>query len=153
MPLILDDFIEVFNNFHIYFAKLGNEFIPVIQLAEENSACKYFKNNICIIYKKRPPGCKLYPISPYFDDILIDLSCKAVGSIGEFLASKDKISSNFYHKRLENFTKKREKTISFIENIKDDLILEKILSDIELYIYDKKIDDIYIKMHQNSLKL
>ncbi|SFP22637.1 YkgJ family cysteine cluster protein [Hydrogenimonas thermophila] len=152
MPLILDDFIEVFNNFNIYFAKLGNEFVPVIQLAEENSACKYFKNNICTIYNKRPPGCRLYPISPYFDDILVDLSCKAVGNQGMFLASKNEISSNFYHKRLENFNKKREATINFTESIKDELILEKVLSNIELYIYKKNIDNFYIKLHKKSLQ-
>lgn len=153
IPLILDDFIEVYENFKIYFAKIEELFTPVMQLAEVDSGCKYFKNSICTIYEKRPPGCRLYPISPYFDDILVDLSCKAVGNQGMFLASKDKISSNFYHKRLENFNNKREETMKFIESIKDDLILEKILSNIELYICNKKIDDIYIKMHQKSLEL
>ena len=152
IPLILDDFIEVYENFKIYFAKIEEFFTPVMQLAEVDSGCKYFKNSICTIYEKRPPGCRLYPISPYFDDILVDLSCKAVGNQGMFLASKDKISSNFYHKRLENFNKKRVETINFTQSLKDDLILEKTLSNIELYIYNKKIDNIYIKMHQKSLE-
>jgi Fe-S-cluster containining protein len=151
IPLILDDFIEVYEYFKIYFAKVEDSFTPVMQLAEENSGCKYFKDSICTIYEKRPPGCRLYPISPYYDDILIDLSCKAVGDSGEFLASKDRISSNFYHKRLENFNKKREKTINFVDSIKDDLVLEKVISNIELYIYNKKLDNIYIQLHQSSL--
>jgi len=152
IPLILEDFIEVYEYFKIYFAKLEDYFTPVIQLAEEDSSCKYFKNSICTIYEKRPPGCRLYPISPYFDDILVDLSCKAVGNQGMFLASKDKISSNFYHKRLKNFNKKRVETIKFIESIKDELVLKKVVSNIELYICNKDIDNIYIKMHHKSLK-
>jgi len=153
IPLILDDFIEVYENFKIYFAKIEGSFTPIMQLAEVDSGCKYFKDSICTIYDKRPPGCRLYPISPYFDDILVDLSCKAVGNQGIFLASKDKISSNFYHKRLENFNKKREETIKFIESIKDCLILEKVVLNIELYICNRNIDNIYIKMHQKSLEL
>ena len=149
IPLILEDFKEVYKFFPIFFAFFDEEIIPVIELGENQ--CRYFKNNKCEIYEFRPPGCKTYPIIPYFDEILVDTSCPGVGNKGEFLANKEKINPKFFHKRIENLTKKREKTLKLTNSIKNDLIFFK-NNTIDLFVYLKLTNNKYLKMHQNSIK-
>ena len=149
IPLILEDFEEVYKFFPIFFSFFEDGIVPVIELGDEK--CRYFKNNRCEIYEFRPPGCKTYPIIPYFDDILVDISCPAVGREGEFLASKDKINTRFFHKRIKNLTKKREKILKLTNSIKDDLVFFK-NNVLDLYIYPKKTDNKYLKLHQKSIK-
>ena len=149
IPLILEDFKEVYQFFPIFFSFFDNEIIPIIELGEDR--CRYFKNNRCEIYEFRPPGCKTYPIIPYFDEILVDISCPAVGNDGEFLVSKEKINPKFFHKRIENLTKKRENTLNLTNSIKDDLVFFK-NNVLDLYIYPKKTDNEYLKLHQKSIK-
>ena len=149
IPLILEDFKEVYKFFPIFFSFFDDEIVPIIELGENK--CRYFKNNKCKIYEFRPPGCKTYPIIPYFDEILIDISCPGVGNEGEFLANKETINPKFYHSRIENLSIKRENTLKFTESIKNDLVFFK-NNVLDLFIYPKKSDNKYILMHQQSIK-
>ena len=133
-PLILEDFDKVKPYFEIRAVKL-DEIIPVIILVEDE-VCKYLENGKCSIYENRPPACKIYPFSPYFDDIFIDLSCDGITDVGEKLPSTKNqfFKSNFFEERIDNFKEKREKTIEFMK--KQTLIFDKEIKGIKLYKFD-----------------
>ena len=133
-PLILEDFDKVKPYFEIRAVKL-DEIIPVMILVEDE-VCKYLENGKCSIYENRPPACKIYPFSPYFDDIFIDLSCDGIGDVGEKLPStkNEFFKSNFFEERIHNFKEKREKTIEFMK--KQTLIFDKEIKGIKLYKFE-----------------
>ena len=149
IPLILEDFKEVYKFFPIFFSFFEDGIIPVIELGSDK--CRYFKNNRCEIYEDRPPGCKTYPIIPYFDEILIDITCPGVDLKGKFLVDKNKINPDFFHPRIKNLTKKRENTLNFTNSIKDELVFFK-NNVLDLYIYPQQTDNKYLKLHQESIK-
>ena len=149
IPLILEDFIEVYRFFPIFFAFFDEEVIPVIELGD--TKCRYFKDKKCQIYEFRPPGCKIYPLIPYFNEILVDVSCEGVGEKGEFLANKEKINLKFFHPRIFNLTKKRENTLKLTNSIKNDLVFFK-NNTLDLFIYKKPTNNLYLLMHQKSIK-
>jgi Fe-S-cluster containining protein len=101
-PLILDDIKKVYKFFPLFVI-----FVPeaklVIPLALNNK-CPYLNDNKCSIYEFRPPACKIYPFSPWFGEIILDLSCDGIGIKGENLPlSKQKFkNSKFYDERIEN---------------------------------------------------
>ena len=99
-PLVLEDFDKVRDYFEIRAVVLNNEIIPVILLTDgEGGSCPYLENGKCSIYNRRPPACKIYPFSPFYDDIFIDISCKGVSSnSGEKLPSnrEEFIKSPFF---------------------------------------------------------
>jgi len=70
-PLILDDFQYVYKNFPIQFAYINNELKALMIINKGEGSCKYYKNNRCTIYNERPPACRMYPVSPYFDEFFI----------------------------------------------------------------------------------
>ena len=131
-PLILDDFDKVKSYFEIRAIILDNV-IPVMLFNDGNSPCKYLKNNKCEIYENRPPACKIYPFSPYYDKIFIDLECDAVGYKGEKLPSNkcELFNSKFFDERLIDFIEKREKTIKYMK--KQTLYFDKEIKGIKLY--------------------
>lgn len=156
-PLILKDFKEVYENFAILFTWDYGELRVVMMLNDGTSSCKYIDEvtGLCTIYDKRSPACKLYPVSPYFDNIMVDTSCDAInGEFGTQIYKDGKVSENFYHKRLKNFTQKLQKTSDFLKTIdnKNDFELVKNVLGINLYKYSK-IDtkNKFIKMHLESL--
>jgi len=138
-PLILEDFDKVKNNFEIKAIILEDEIIPVMLLTDGENSCKYLKNGECEIYEQRPPACKIYPFSPYFDDIFIDISCQAISNNGQKLpnSKKEFFKSEFFEERFVNFRQKREKTIKFMKNQK--LTLDKEIKGIKLYNFELTI--------------
>jgi len=131
-PLILEDFDKVKDYFEIR-AVILDDIIPVMILTDGKNPCKYLKNGQCEIYENRPPACKIYPFSPYFDDIFLDLSCDAVGLEGERLpTNKDEyFKSKFFEERFINFKEKREKTIEYMKQ--KELFFDKEIKGLKLY--------------------
>jgi len=131
-PLILEDFEKVKPYFEIR-AIILDEIIPVMLLTDGYNSCKYLENGKCKIYENRPPACKIYPFSPYYDDIFIDLECDAISFEGERLPSNKKefFKSNFFDERMIDFKEKREKTLEYMK--KQKLIFDKEIKGIKLY--------------------
>jgi hypothetical protein len=128
---------------------------------DDKSGCEYFKEGKCTIYDTRPPGCKLYPFSPFNDDILLDTSCPAVNDTeqGDFLASTEQINNNFYHDRLNDFNDKRKNTeyiLTLCTQSEDDVSSLGIFNNIELFKYSGSSEELlrqpWMKMHIDSLK-
>ena len=119
IPLILDDFRFVYKFFPIVFTKISNELRAVILLGE--NGCRYLQNGVCTIYDDRPPSCRIYPLTPYFDKIMIDDNCPSVGDVGEFLADETEISQKNRSERLVEFGDKYAKTVEFLDSIQNDL--------------------------------
>ena len=134
-PLILEDFEKVEKYFEIR-AIVLDEIIPVMLLTDGENGCKYLKNGKCEIYNNRPPACKIYPFSPFYDDIFIDLSCKAIGIEGKKLPcnKEEYINSEFFEERFIDFRKKRQKTIEYMKTKK--LIFDKEIKGIKLYYFE-----------------
>jgi len=151
-PLVLEDFERVYKYFPILFGTVNDEFKAFIPLNNGKESCPYLDSNLkCSIYESRPPACRLYPISPYFDQLFVDTSCKAVGFEGDFLVSPKYLSNSFYDKRLENFVPKLEETKDFLELIKNDLEHIVTIHDIKLYKYNANLNNTPIQLHLQSL--
>ena len=148
-PLVLEDFEKVYKYFPILIAKLDT-YKPVMLLSNGVS-CPYLKENKCTIYEKRPPACKIYPYSPWYDSILLDLSCKGIGIEGSPLPTRkeDFIKSDFYEERFENITEKLNKTSKWIEK----LTLEYFgkIQHIKLYKIKNMHKDKFTDMYEKSL--
>ena len=135
-PLILEDIPKVKNYFEIRAIKIDNEIIPVMLLTDGENSCKYLKNGKCEIYENRPPACRIYPFSPFYDEIFIDISCPAVGVIGEKLPSNKKefFNSNFFDDRMINFVDKRRETIEYMKKVK--LYFDKEIKGVKVYRFE-----------------
>jgi Fe-S-cluster containining protein len=145
-PLILDDFEKVYENFAIVFVDLV--YIRPVMVIAKNDVCRYLKDELCTIYEKRPPACRIYPFSPFFDRLFIDVGCKGVGIEGELLPFDDFENSRFYDKRFENFEKKLLRTNIWLENKKFKKAGQ--IRGIDYYIIEKTEDE-YDEMHKKSL--
>jgi len=151
-PLILEDFERVYKNFEIYFGYVDNNLKALMVLNRgKNDMCKYLENGLCNIYEDRPPACRLYPLSPYYDEVFVDSSCEAVAKEGEFLVSPEKISPYFYDKRLENFSEKLALTNEWLQNLGDNLEFVDEVMGIKLLKYGADANDRYIDMHLRSM--
>ena len=154
-PLILEDFAEVYQNFAIVFALAHDGLGAFVVLNDGSGHCRYYKEGMCTIYEQRTPACKLYPLSPYFDDLLIDTACPSVNlEYGQRISHKGHVAKEFVTKRLENFVHKRQKTQEFLDTIdkqRDLRAIGTILS-VPLYIYEGKTQDPFLTMHQESVK-
>jgi len=148
-PLILEDFEKVYKHFPILIAKL--DYFKPVMLLSNGISCPYLKNELCSIYKQRPPACKIYPYSPWYDSILLDLSCKGIGIKGTPLPTtkEDFIKSDFYEERFENITEKLEKTLKWSK----ELTLEQFgeIQHIKLYKIKNMHKDIFTDMYEKSL--
>ncbi len=153
-PLILEDFEEVYENFAIVFTLKAKKLRALVVLNDGKSFCKYYINNRCSIYEKRTPACKLYPVAPYFDDILVDTACPSINDCeGKIVSFNSKISDDFFNKRLNNFDDKLKKSYDFYDSINDINNFKFIghIRGIPLLKYTKDTDDIYLNMHLKSL--
>lgn len=154
-PLVLDDFEFVYKNFLIQFAYINKELRVLMVINRGEGSCKYYIENRCQIYNERPPACRMFPISPYFDKFYISSDCSALSSnknLGELICDTKSISDKFYHPRVENFISKLEKTKEFLKIIEDDLIPSIKISGIQLFNYTGEIEDNkFIKMYKKSL--
>jgi len=146
-PLVLEDFEKVYNYFPIMIAKL-DQLKPVMLLSNDTS-CPYLINSRCSIYDKRPPACKIYPYSPWYDSILLDLSCNAVGTEGEKLplTQEEFKKSAFYEERFENINNKLHKTEKWINRIQKKYY--KTYFGIDLFFIEG--DDIFSEYAKTSL--
>jgi Fe-S-cluster containining protein len=146
-PLILDDIKKVYKYFPILVIFLPKPKI-VIPLAL-NSLCPYLKDNKCTIYDNRPPACKIYPFSPWYGEIILDISCDGIGIKGENLPlSKDAFkNSKFYDERIENIEEKLNKTENWLKREKLTFLTK--INNIKIYKI-KKNNDKYNKMIQKS---
>ena len=117
-PLILDDFEKVYKYFPILIAELDT--LKPVMLLSNKISCPYLKDNKCSIYINRPPACKIYPYSPWYDTILLDLSCRGVGIEGKYLPMKkeDFLYSEFYEERFDNIINKIKKTEEWLNTLK-----------------------------------
>jgi len=131
-PLILDDFEKVKPYFEIR-AVIFDEIIPVMLLTDGYNPCKYLKNGKCEIYENRPPACRIYPFSPYYDDIFIDLECDAISFEGDRLPTNKNefFKSSFFDERMIDFKEKREKTLEYMK--KQKLVFDREIKGIKLY--------------------
>ncbi len=147
-PLVLEDFEKVYNYFPILIAKL-DVFKPVMLLS--NGVCPYLKDDKCSIYENRPPACKIYPYSPWYDDILLDISCKGIGIKGELLPlSKEEFyKSPFFDERVDNISEKLKNSLKWLEGKEVEYIGS--LENISLYKL-KDISDYFDSLHFKSLK-
>jgi len=148
-PLVLEDFEKVYQYFPILIAKLDT-LKPVMLLSNEIS-CPYLKNETCSIYENRPPACRIYPFSPWYDSILLDISCKGVGIEGEALplSKNEFINSKFFDTRIENIESKLIQTQKWLNN--QNLKYFATFKEIELFTI-QNINDKFAKMHKSSLK-
>lgn len=154
-PLILEDFEDVYKNFPILFSVNGEDLVAYVLLNDGKGHCKYYVDHKCSIYDQRTPACKLYPISPYFEHILVDTECPAISTqSGKVLCKDGVLHSAFYTKRLENFVEKRDATKVFLESIKQVEDFEYVgeILGLPLLKYIKPSDSPYIQMHLESLK-
>jgi Fe-S-cluster containining protein len=153
-PLILEDFEEVYENFPIVFSLNDRKIKAYVVLNDGKDHCKYYLDNRCSIYEKRTPACKLYPISPYFDNILIDTECPSINlEFGKDICENGKIHDDFYTNRLNNFNEKLKESMEFfesIDNINDFKFIGHVLG-MPLLKYTKQSDNKYINMHLDSL--
>jgi Fe-S-cluster containining protein len=115
-PLILEDFEKVYKYFPIFIAKL--DILKPVMLLSNEKQCPYLINEKCSIYEKRPPACKIYPYSPWYDKILLDLSCKGIGTEGENLPLTINSFKNsaFFDERIIDIENKIIKTSEWLEN-------------------------------------
>lgn len=153
-PLILEDFEEVYKNFTITFALNDRKLRAYVILNNGKDHCKYYINNQCSIYEQRTPACKLYPVSPYFENILIDTECPSINTeYGEAICSEGKLNDTFSTDRLTDFNEKLKASFDFydsIHNINNFKFLGDILG-MQLLKYVGPSDNKYIKMHKESL--
>jgi Fe-S-cluster containining protein len=155
-PLILDDFIEAYKNFAIMFCYIDYE-LKAQMVINQGESCKYLVDYKCTIYEERPPVCRMFPISPYFDEFFINTTCTALttdeSNSGVWICKDGKFNDVFYHKRVENFVEKLNKTKEFLRSIEYDLKKVKTIKGIDFYVYDgKNLDNEYIKLHLESQK-
>jgi len=156
-PLIADDFAEVYKFFPIAFGEVNGVFRPLMILNDGNSTCTYLQENgQCGIYENRPPSCKLYPISPFFDEVYIDSNCPSVNAEGMGIAvvQEGKVTPPFYHQRLENFSQKLEQTSQMMQELvqnQEDFEPLGEVSGVLLYKYVGSVKNQYVTMHHESL--
>ncbi len=148
-PLILDDFEKVYKNFAIVFVDIV--YIRPVMVIGKSGICKYVKDGKCSIYDARPPACRIYPFSPFFDKLYLDVSCKGVGIEGKFLPMnfREFQNSEFFDKRFINFENKLLKTNIWLENKKFKKAGE--IRGFEYFVLEE-IKDEFDKMHFESLK-
>lgn len=149
-PLILEDIELVYNYFPIYFASIDNEMRLVIIMSGKEDHCPYLEDNKCAIYDNRPPTCRLYPLSPYFDEIVVDTSCKAVGTNGIPISNGGEVTKEFYNKRFDNFLSKLQDTKLYISQREKDLKCVDEILGIKLYNYVGDLSDPYKEMIESS---
>ncbi len=172
-PLVLEDFAQVYERFPILFS-LEDSIKALVVLNNGLGYCPYYRHSRCSIYEHRTPACKLYPISPYFDEILVDTACPAVFSADareslplsdrsarDFressmikICTKGQLEPHFFTKRLEGFLQKRLEMEQFCARLnKEAFECVGIVRGMRLYRYMKQSDDPYLRLHQESLKV
>ena len=155
-PLVLEDFEAVYRDFPIVFSFLEDTLGVFVLLNDGENTCRYLDHKRCSIYDARPPACRLYPVSPYFEHLLVDTKCPSLSRTqGRLLCKNGVLESAFYTKRLEKFVAKKEETRLFLEGINDRNDFEYVgkIADTPLYVYKPTSQNRYLSMHLESLTL
>jgi len=153
-PLILEDIESVYKNFEILFGFLNDELRLFMVLNDGNGHCRHYIEGKCSIYSERPPACRLYPVTPYFDRVLVDTSCPSVNSlkIGEKVFSDNELHPMFQNSRLNNFNEKLSKTTNFLKDIDTEkLSFRKSVLGVDLLYFNGNSNSHYIKRHLESI--
>ena len=154
VPIFLEEFEEIYKNFPIVFARIGNDKFALALLYKDENRCRYLKDSACSIYEQRPGACKIYPIIPINTELYYDASCGATNyNNGTFLFENSLPNAGFYHHRLENFATKRAKLSAFLETIWDALIPLANVQGVEVLAFTKDSDNCFLKWHQESIVL
>jgi Fe-S-cluster containining protein len=148
-PLVLEDIEKVYKFFPIFII-----FIPFAKLViplSLNKQCPYLINGKCSIYENRPPACKIYPYTPWYNEIYLDVSCDGIGIKGEKLplSKKEFKNSKFYDTRIENIEKKLKLTEEWIKKQKLSFLIKK--ENIKIYKIKPSLDK-YNQLIQLSYK-
>lgn len=154
LPLILEDFEEVYEYFPIVFAYVDRELRALILMSDKSGKCRYFNGYGCVLYDKRPPGCRLYPMTPFYNQLFIDTTCPGVTTQSDhtLLVSSPHINPNFYHHRLKDFEIKRALTSNYMQSLIGSFESIGLFYGLELLKYIGEKDDQYIQMHTISLQ-
>jgi Fe-S-cluster containining protein len=153
-PLILEDFEDVYKNFAIVFATIDKQLRAFVVLNDGKTHCRYYKENRCSIYEDRTPACRLYPVSPYFEHILVDTECPSINlDFGTRVSNDAKLEDAFYTNRLDDFSTKLKNSFSFYKSINDIANFEKVgnILGMDILKYTKQNNNRYIQMHKQSL--
>ena len=146
-PIFLSDIKEIYRYFPIVFAKIGTH-LRLVYILSDGKPCKYLHNGICSIYHHRPHACKTYPLTLFQNQIALDISCPAVGSLGVPIATDSAYDSRFFHPRFKNWKTKQQQTQRFINVQKGYKKLGKVN---EYTIYEGVGSTIYHQMIKKSL--
>jgi Fe-S-cluster containining protein len=156
-PLILEDFKAVYEHFPILFGLNDSRLGAYVLLNDGTSHCRYYDNeqNGCTIYENRTPACRLYPVSPYFENIMIDTECPAVKEEGGTVLCRDgKLESEFYTDRLTDFPEKlaaTEKYLHTLLTVPENFTPIGAVSGLPLFIHKDVPGDLFLEMHRFSL--
>lgn len=156
--IILSDFEEVYKNFPILFifGELGY-LKPVVILTNGENFCKYLEDFRCTIYNNRPSICRVYPLSSNIDDLVyIDELCPAVNDdekIKEEIVQNSHVNEKYDYPTLHNYQDKYIDTFRELDkfNEKENFSIALEIKGINFYKFNKKVDNKYMQMHQNSL--
>ncbi len=156
-PLILDDFQYVYKKFLIAFAVIDGRMRALMLLSNRYSPCIYYKEGKCTIYDERPPACVIYPYTPFYDEILIDTSCPAVGLQGSEMVIPaptvhEQMHKDFFHERMVDFADKLADTDIFLEKLRFEFRPIFEIDGIKLLEYMGDQKNSYIQMHKASLE-
>ena len=129
----------------------------VMILSNGFSPCIYYKDGSCSIYDERPPACRLYPYTPYNDEVLIDTTCEAIGHEGIEInvgGTKllEQVNPSFFHPRLEGFSAKLDRAEAFLESLNWEFRPILQLGDVMLLEYRGSQQNSFIQMHKASLE-
>lgn len=153
-PMVLDDFEYVYKNFAIQFVYHNLELKVNMVINQGEGSCKYYQNQKCSIYAIRPPGCIMFPISPYFDEFYINLDCQALSTDstkGDWICKDNQYNKAFHNSRVENFVSKLNKTKEFLNEIEKNITPSIKIGDIQLFDYIGDMQNEYIDMYRQSL--
>lgn len=150
-PLVLDDFRPVHRRFPILFSLQDDELRVFMKLSDYGVPCPYLRSGSCSIYEERPPACRIYPLTPFNDRLLVDRACPAVGETGLPLVTRGKPGPAFAHPRLENFRGKRASTARWLAGLDRTFAPAETVAGIPLFRYAGALDDPYLQMHRASL--
>ena len=128
---------------------------PVVLFNNGEQHCIYNENYQCTIYDKRPSICQVYPLSGNLDNVVYyDSNCPAICDYGTPLVKQHQVNMAFYNEILDDYQGKYIQTHRELEplNKKEDFELITTIQAEKFYKYVGVSNNVYMKMHQESLK-
>jgi len=156
--LLLEDFKTVSKHFPIVFTFGEMGYLKAnVLFTKGDDFCPYIKDLKCTIYDERPSICRNYPLSPNLDNkIYIDTNCPAVtqNKYDSQLIKEGVLQNKQNYPTLQNYQEKFVDTHLYLEqfNKKEDFENIITINGIKFYKFTGNSDDIYMQLHQNSIK-